>query len=762
MATNDNKANTGTPASGTGGTTPANADTTVSAKAAARKKSQQQQQKNQKNNPNSKKKQANAAVPRFEGVAAGVNPMKGIVIARSHGDLTGQFRVFRKKLAGAAADDKAFGLDSAILDLVAKVQTDFVEPRPDPLVHSNLIEVVDVHGLPTGERRLVCHDPILKEQMDLEYNTDLKIQKGNWNQYERHYEGFYRTAIGNVEENILTYCRTDSRMAAVETNKDLIGLLLILRSVCAQNNGGMKVDEEYRNLITIHAAISWRQDQKTDDATFAEQLKDRYGSAIHTCGKFVFGQSVYDKVLADLPTPMTFPGYILLDEASQIPIDKIVKERTIARLIIKNSLNDRAREQLSETFSVNNSTCYPNTISEAMSLLSTFKVQKKKEEVAVVSYHETTVNDIVDDVDSTTINDHNPENSIQDVNNEEDYDINNINDSIATEDEDKFDAQVMAAVIAEATAEVADDRFFGASFATLQEDVDDAFDDNEPDLVCYAHVVDHAGAASGDSDDDSRELNEGHSRPTIRKSPYVVNHKHDFETVVYLTAQRVNNPGDNVRIRHYEVNNPDLISLEYGGPTPEAIVDYSDVLRLKLQIAGIRDLADLTDIFEDCSIAEAATDIRQRMIAVCQVPLHTNTVRHLKEETYRHKAHLGYNSVRYSVMWSEIGRDDAPINFPAAHVLLSHTIIAVAAYQQRRKPTRWINKVTQKMINCGINSREQLENAISSNTLNDVFHEHGVPSFHKITIFGFKHILGMEVNQGYIAGYTQDFRYGRS
>jgi hypothetical protein len=160
------------------------------------------------------------------------------------------------------------------LTLIAKVKSDFVQPKPDPLIHSNIIDVVGADGALTGERRLVCHDPIAKEQIDAEYNMDLKIQKSNWNQYERNYEGYFRTAIGNVKENILTYCRSDNRMASVESNKDLIGFLLILRSVCAQNNGGMKVDEEYRNLITIHAAVSWRQDPKVDDATFADQVKD--------------------------------------------------------------------------------------------------------------------------------------------------------------------------------------------------------------------------------------------------------------------------------------------------------------------------------------------------------------------------------------------------------------------------------------------------------------------------------------------------------
>ena len=113
-------------------------------------------------------------------------------------------------------------------------------------------------------------------------------------------------------------------------------------------------------------------------------------------------------------------------------------------------------------------------------------------------------------------------------------------------------------------------------------------------------------------------------------------------------------------------------------------------------------------------------------------------------------------------MCSEIGRDYEPINYPAAHVLLHHTIVAVASYQQRHKPTRWVNKVTRKMIDCCINSRKQLENMIRGNTINDVFHQYHKPSFHKMTINGFKHILGIEVNQGYIAGYTQDFRHGRS
>jgi hypothetical protein len=269
--------------------------------------------------------------------------MKGVVIADGNGNKAGQFRVFQKKLAGAAADDKAYGLDSAILELTAKVKSDFIKPKPSLSSHSTLTTVY----------------PIIKDQMDAEYNMDLKIQSSNWNQYNRMEEEYDRTAIGNVDNNVLTYCRMDKRMAVAESTKDLVILLLVLRSVCAQNHGAVKVDEDFKNLGTLHSAVGFKQIHTVADADFADEVLDRYESAIFTCGKFFCGQSIYDKVLKSYSTPMTFKEYLLLSDADQLPIDTIVKETTVARLIIKNSLNDNARQELSKTYSVNNQSIIP-------------------------------------------------------------------------------------------------------------------------------------------------------------------------------------------------------------------------------------------------------------------------------------------------------------------------------------------------------------------------------------------------------------------
>jgi hypothetical protein len=723
--TEENKTGSGTP-SDTGGSAATKTDSTASAKAAARKK--QQQQKNHKANPPAeKKKQPQVTKSNFEGNASGVSPMKGIVIAQGNGNLAGQFRVFQKKLAGAAADDKAYGLDSAIINLVGKVKTDFVKPKPDPLVHSKLVDIMekDENGastkVPTGERRLVCHDPVLKDQMEAEYSMDLKIQKSNWNQFERFLTGYYRTAIGNIEDNIITYCRADSRMALVESTGDLIGLLLVLRSVCAQNNGAVKVDEEYQNLGTLHSAVAYKQKKNVSNSKYADEVADRYGSTIFTSGKFTFGVAVYEKVLktyaSSTTTPLTFIQYLQLSPDNQLPVDELVRERTVARLIIKNSLNIRLREHLMTAYSTGDTTCYPNTISDALSLLSTFAKTNKDAgpEDIVVSYHETvdTNDDEADDVAEEV----------------EPYHLTN-NDERNVSDV-TFDATVMAAVIAEATANVDEEQFFGASFPQLQE-VDDAYTAGEPDNVCFAHIVEPA-----DANADIININ-------------YPDHMKDFELIMYHTAQRIKNTSDVYTI-NYNPNRPDLISYNYGPQVAESIIDYSDALRVKFKQAGIHDSTDLMNIFGNQTDSAVASELKLKFNEVGLKSIHLSTVTVLREETIRNLAHFNYNTIRYNQMTIEIGTDVKMETFPNDNVLIHHVVSATAIMQHRRRPNRWVNKITHKLIKAGITSIQVLESKLNSGCLNDHLGRQHFPRLHHITLIGLQQVMGMT-----------DFRQGRS
>jgi hypothetical protein len=117
---------------------------------------------------------------------------------------------------------------------------------------------------------------------------------------------------------------TDKRMSTAESDKDLVLLLLVLRLVCAQNHGTVKGNKEFKNLCTLHSAVGYKQQKTVTDADYADEVLDRYESAIFTCGKFIGGQSIYDKVLSSYSTPMTFKEYLLLSDADQEPIDAIV------------------------------------------------------------------------------------------------------------------------------------------------------------------------------------------------------------------------------------------------------------------------------------------------------------------------------------------------------------------------------------------------------------------------------------------------------
>jgi hypothetical protein len=98
----------------------------------------------------------------------------------------------------------------------------------------------------------------------------------------------------------------------------------------------------------------------------------------------------------------------------------------------------------------------------------------------------------------------------------------------------------------------------------------------------------------------------------------------------------------------------------------------------------------------------------------------------------------------------EIGVDAMMKTFPRENTLLHHVVSAVGINQNRRKPNRWVNKITHKLINAGITSIKQLQSKIESNSLNDHLGNHGMPRLHDITINGFTHILG-----------TEDFCQGR-
>jgi hypothetical protein len=262
----------------------------------------------------------------------------------------------------------------------------------------------------------------------------------------------------------------------------------------------------------------------------------------------------------------------------------------------------------------------------------------------------------------------------------------------------------MAAIIAEATAETELDQFVGASFALLQ-DVDDVYEDNEPDIVCYAHVVDHKNDKGIDIPDfvtDANNNAEEQNNKIISRTATITKHSDflkDFELMVYHTAQRVmHNSSRTVGIVHHEPGRPELISHTYGRNVPELIIDYSDVLRFKFNKAGIHDTTMLMSILSNCTDVDAMAALKLKFNAVGLKGINTSTVKILREENNRSLEHWQFNCLRYHNMEIEIGVDAMMKTFPVDNTRLHHVVSCVAINQDRRKPNRWVIKITQKLL----------------------------------------------------------------
>jgi hypothetical protein len=315
----------------------------------------------------------------------------------------------------------------------------------------------------------------------------------------------------------------------------------------------------------------------------------------------------------------------------------------------------------------------------------------------------------------------------------------------------------MAAVIAEATADNDDNQFFGASFEQLQ-DVEDVYEDNSPDIVCCAHVVNLENDNGIDVPEfvmDTNNNAEEHNRRVSTHCTTTNKRSHsikDFELMVYHTAQQVmHKRSTTVNIFHYAPGRPELISHEYGQNIPESIVNYFDVLRFKFKKVGIHDTTTLMSILSNQTDIDAMTALKLKFNAVGLKGINTSTVKILREENDRSRQHWEHNNHRYHTMEMEIGVNAMMKAFPTDNTLLHHVVSCVAINQDRRKPNRWVNKITQKLIDSGITSIEELESKIDDDTLNECLDSHGMPRLHAITISGFTHIIG-----------NQDFHQGRS
>ena len=473
--------------------------------------------------------------------------------------------------------------------------------------------------------------------------------------------------------------------------------------------------------------------------------------------------------------------------------DIAVQELIVSMLILKGSNHERARVELEQQYSLGTMTNdkYPNTEEKVISLLDTFARNKNNnnnndnnnnEGDAVVAAHAIEQDCYSDHDDDDDDDDSYTESNLSTDDVEEAYEAtlpDNLEEAPGTEDSEDFKATILANAVAEYDSELleVENNFINRTNMNINQDLSDAFEENEPDALACAHMV-----VFEDNDDFVvvDEINDNNNisiRANDNNNISIKSHDDNNISIINDNNNISIRAGDDnnisIKFKSHDDNNISIsdtttngynngtirgssaprlspieeelqvtrdtitavyavavIKFEDQSHTINNIIEYADALLFKLSTVRINSATQLHSAVE-----HGSEYINNKLTSAGHSKLQQDTVDLLRKESWKSSCFTERQSLRaYNATITMIGDDD-DINFPDQSGIRVF-IEATATLQRRRAPIRWTNNVTHKLISCGISSKWRLRETIQDGTLNDIIAGKGKPRFNKITISG--------------------------
>lgn len=665
----------------------------------------------------------------FKGKALVGQDLHNIVIDHDKPSILSQFREYKKGLSSVATNKGAYGLDIAIETGVGRTKASFMPAFVNVQLHSNIVPT-RTGGVLDGGNAIVCFDPVLKQQLDIIYNMELKTALSNWNQYQRNNDALLSTAIGNVHPVVLTACESDPRYTAMRNNNDLMSFLEILQAVCTKSTSGQgRCNEEFEALKFMKKIVNFVQSRDMSDIDYGQHVEDQYDALVHTLGPYALGWTTWNKVLSEHPTPRTFQEYVALSESEQAPYKLLVKGRFIALLMIGGTVHGHIRTMLNESYAVHNTSCYPTDKSATLKLFASLGSSKPKVNTAVVAMHEA-----VESEDSHISDDDTNEAVIS------------IIDEI--EESENTMALVMAQVLEESEADLVqskDDTDLLFPQILGQQNVSDAFDNDEPNNIIAVHIACTT------------------SLPPIDYPIDWTDDERILTIALYKTSEIVNSsPHPCVEY----INNPH-------NRAAEKTVDWMEAVMMKLKVAGLHTASNLLNIIQPdwrtpetvANNEESTKHLNSMLHTVGCKGFHTSTVelilKHCSDLIRRYQDDTELVMLLWNHLNLFIGDDEPhdtnPYNisshpFPPDTDGMRWVLSRVAAKHNKHHPNKWTNMIIRKLVHSGITGTELFVTAARNGTINHDIRKIGksTKTLHQITC---KAILD-EVN-------SMDFQRGR-
>ena len=106
---------------------------------------------------------------------------------------------------------------------------------------------------------------------------------------------------GQLHSDIITIAKwsISPDFKTVHKDRDVVGLLSILRSICIQNLTGSKVDPYLKYLKIMTSTLSYAQKKGVSNHSFGGAVHDQGFAAQSQCGAFAFEENYHIKVLSN-------------------------------------------------------------------------------------------------------------------------------------------------------------------------------------------------------------------------------------------------------------------------------------------------------------------------------------------------------------------------------------------------------------------------------------------------------------------------------
>jgi len=219
----------------------------------------------------------------------------------------------------------------------------------------------------------VTNAPI-REQLMAEHSNQRRLEINKFDKYEEACINLYSIVKGQIDPRMLEVIAVDPSYKQISDDEDLIEFLKLIKNTCNSDSGVGLVYGPIEWLTNVQRpAMKQRTKNSKKMMSITEYIQsttDRYTQLKIKNGRFVYGSKFWSYCLEK--DAKTFDEYLSMSKVDQKKYDDIADDLIIATLLIQNCGKTGIMKFLSNQYISKSSDCYPETPTEASSLMDRY------------------------------------------------------------------------------------------------------------------------------------------------------------------------------------------------------------------------------------------------------------------------------------------------------------------------------------------------------------------------------------------------------